>query len=130
MPAEPEQPPAKRLLRGPEPAADQPNSRARQPTGAAVATGPSPAPKKSAAVAPLHGPWPQPETWAGRWPGPARPAATATVTALVVAAAIGAVSIPLDRGGLGWLVTALAGTAALIAARGSRTAHPPASHRR
>jgi hypothetical protein len=56
-------------------------------------------------------------TWAGRWPGPARPAATSTVTALVVAAAIGAISIPLDRGGLGWLVTALAGTAALIAAR-------------
>jgi len=71
---------------------------------------------------PLHGPWPPPPSWGNHWPGPARSASPATVVALLGAAVIAAVSIPLDRGGLGWLVTALAGTAALILAR--RLPHP------
>ena len=55
--------------------------------------------------------------WGRRWPGPGRPAAPATVLALLAAAVVAALSIPLDRGGVGWLVTAVAGTAALIVAR-------------
>ena len=73
---------------------------------------------------PLHGPWPAPPSWRNRWPGPTRPAATPTVVALVLGAAVAALSIPLDRGGLGWFVTALAGTAALIAARLSPRREP------
>jgi hypothetical protein len=57
-----------------------------------------------------------------RWPGPGRRASPAAVAALLTAAAVAALSIPLDRAGVGWLVTAVAGTAALIVAR--RVPHP------
>jgi hypothetical protein len=66
---------------------------------------------------PLQGPWPATTLWGHRWPGPGRPASPATVVALLTAALVAAVSIPLDRGGAGWLVTALAATAALVVAR-------------
>jgi hypothetical protein len=67
-------------------------------------------------VAPLHGPWAAPSLF-GRWAGPARPAPRATIIALLVAAAVAALSVPLDRGGLGWLIAAIAGVAALVVAR-------------
>jgi hypothetical protein len=85
-------------------------------------------------VAPLHGPWAAPSLFGNRWPGPSRAASRATVIALLVAAAVAALSIPLDRAGVGWLVTAIAGVAALVVARlvPDRTpsaAPPPLVHR-
>lgn len=82
----------------------------------------------------LHGPWAAPSVFAFRWPGPARPASRATVAALLVAATLAALSVPLDRGGIGWLVTAIAGVVALIVARTvpdrvPRTAPAPLVHR-
>jgi hypothetical protein len=74
---------------------------------------------------PLHGPWPAPATWGGRWPGPGRPATPATVIAVAVAAVVAAISLPLDRGGIGWLITALAGVGALTVA-GLMPPHRPA----
>ncbi|MFI7546010.1 DUF4153 domain-containing protein [Actinoplanes sp. NPDC049599] len=68
-------------------------------------------------VAPLHGPWAAPSLFGNRWAGPARPASRATVVAVLVAALVAALSVPLDRSGVGWLVTAIAGVAALIVAR-------------
>lgn len=68
-------------------------------------------------VAPLHGPWKDTSVFGRRWLGPAQPASRATVIALLVAAVVAALSIPLDRGGVGWLVTVLVGVAALIVAR-------------
>jgi hypothetical protein len=73
---------------------------------------------------PLHGPWPEVSVWGNRWAGPGRPAAPAKVVALAVAAAVAAVSLPLDRGGIGWLVTALAGVGALTVA-GMMPLRPP-----
>jgi hypothetical protein len=89
---------------------------------------PPPAPHQ--VTPPLHGPWLPVSPWGNRWPGPARPASRATVVALLVAAVVAALSVPLDRGGVGWLVTALVGVAALIVARvvpdsTSRTAPTP-----
>jgi hypothetical protein len=79
---------------------------------------------------PLHGPWPAYDLWARRWPVTGRPAGPPTVLAVAVAAFIGALALPLDRPGLGWLITTLAGVAALIAARAipervSSTVPPP-----
>jgi hypothetical protein len=68
-------------------------------------------------LAPLHGPWVSTSIWARRWPGPAQAATPATVIAVLVAAAVAAVSVPLDRTGVGWLITAVAGVAALVIAR-------------
>jgi hypothetical protein len=87
---------------------------------------PDAAPKRPATAAPpvLHGPWPQFSAWGGRWPGPARPAPAGTVIALVVAALIAALCLPLDRAGLGWLITAVAGTAALVVAARIRSRLP------
>jgi hypothetical protein len=88
-------------------------------TGTALATAPRPTPQPSPALPqpPLHGPWPDVSVFGQRWPGPGRRASPATVAALLIAAAIAALSIPIDRAGVGWLVTAIAGTAALIVAR-------------
>ncbi|MEU4220968.1 DUF4173 domain-containing protein, partial [Actinoplanes sp. NPDC026623] len=68
-------------------------------------------------------------------PGPARPASTATVIALPLAGLVGALSIPLDRAGVGWLITVIAGVAALVVARAipqrtSATAPKPLVDRR
>ncbi len=96
----------------------------RTAAGTALAAPPRPAPtqpKRSPQTPPvpppLNGPWPDPSVFAHRWPGPGRPASPATVAALLTAAVIAALSIPLDRGGVGWLITAIAGTAALAVAR-------------
>lgn len=70
-----------------------------------------------ATMAPLHGPWVQQSVWGRRWPGPARPPGPPTVVAVCVAATVAALSVPLDRPGVGWLVTALAGVAALVIGR-------------
>ncbi|WP_250000416.1 DUF4173 domain-containing protein [Actinoplanes sp. M2I2] len=64
----------------------------------------------------LHGPWPSTAPWARHWPGPVRPATALTVAAVAGAAATAALSLPLDRPGVGWLITALAGLLAVIAA--------------
>jgi hypothetical protein len=68
-------------------------------------------------TAPLNGPWVAPSLWARRWPGPFRPAGTATLLAIGVAAIVAALSVPLDRAGVGWLLTAVAGVAALVIAQ-------------
>jgi uncharacterized protein DUF4153 len=74
---------------------------------------PSQPPAHQAAPPPLHGPWPAASPWARGWPGAARPAAPLAVVAIVAAALITAVSLPLDRPGLGWLIAALAGSTAV-----------------
>ena len=63
---------------------------------------------------PVQGPWVP--LWARRWPGPARPAAPATVVAVLGAAALGTLVLPLDRPGQGWLVAGVAALVALIIA--------------
>ncbi|MDP9796625.1 hypothetical protein J2S43_005137 [Catenuloplanes nepalensis] len=74
----------------------------------------------------MHGPWPSqsPE----RWLGPDAPAAPGVVVALLVAAAIGAGTLNVSRPGLGWLLAALAGTAAVVIAGRARVRRtmPPA----
>ncbi|MDG4827745.1 DUF4173 domain-containing protein [Solwaraspora sp. WMMD1047] len=52
-----------------------------------------------------------------RWPGPAGPARPVVVGVALAAAAVSAVSIPLDQVGVGWLVGVLAGTV-LVAVAG------------
>jgi hypothetical protein len=71
----------------------------------------------------LQGPWPAISVWGLRWPGPGRPASAATVGAVCGAAVVAALSVPLDRPGIGWLVTAFAGVIALAVAR--RLPSPP-----
>jgi uncharacterized protein DUF4153 len=68
-------------------------------------------------VPPLHGPWPATSPWWRAWPGAGRPAGPVTLLAVGVGAVVAALSLPLDEPGLGWLVTAVAGTAALTVAR-------------
>jgi hypothetical protein len=79
---------------------------------------------------PPHGPWQSNSPWKRHWPGAVRPATVTTLAAVGCGAAIAAVSLPLDRPGLGWLITAAAGTAALVITRtpGARPAPaaPPA----
>jgi hypothetical protein len=98
------------------------------PKAPPTSTATAPRPGISAAVRPpqLHGPWPRPRGSNERWLGPVRPASTATSVALLIAAMIAALSTPLDRAGVGWLVTAVAGTIALIVAR-QIPYRPPAS---
>jgi hypothetical protein len=86
---------------------------------------PPPTPAKPLPV--LHGPWPSTAPWARYWPGPVRPASALTVAAVAGAAVIAALSLPLDRPGVGWLVTALAGLAAVILAGpiSTQTGPPP-----
>ncbi len=92
----------------------------RQPEGPPART-----PQPAVPTLPLHGPWPAVSVFGDRWPGPGRPASPAEVTALGTAAVVAALGVPLDRGGAGWLVTAIAGTAALVVARRvSRRARP------
>ncbi|GLY04953.1 DUF4173 domain-containing protein [Actinoplanes sp. NBRC 101535] len=67
--------------------------------------------------APLNGPWPLSTPWGRRWPGPGLPASATTVVALLVATIVVALSVPLDRPGIGWLVAVLAAVVALIVAR-------------
>ena len=78
---------------------------------------PKASPQPVLPAAPLQGPWAEPSVFGHRWPGPVRPASRATVGAVLVAALVAALSVPLDRGGVGWFVTAVAGVVALIIAR-------------
>jgi len=88
-----------------------------------LAPGPAPVPPDRipawppAYPPPIHGPWPSDAPWAKQWPGATRPPTAAATVALGLAAAVAAISLPLDRAGVGWLVTGIAGTAALIVAR-------------
>ncbi|GAA0562899.1 DUF4173 domain-containing protein [Paractinoplanes ferrugineus] len=72
-----------------------------------------------------HGPWPSDLLWGKQWPGPARSAPAATVVAIAIAAVVAAISLPLDRAGVGWLVMAVAGTVALVIS--AILPEPPAS---
>jgi hypothetical protein len=58
------------------------------------------------------------------WPGAGRPAGPVTLLAIAAGAVVAALSLPLDRPGLGWLVTAMAGAAALTVARVVPERHP------
>ncbi|WP_410810703.1 DUF4153 domain-containing protein [Micromonospora sp. 067-2] len=71
----------------------------------------------------------QPESWPAapalpgppslierRWPGPSGSARPLVLAALTAAAVVGAVTLTMVRPGLGWLVAALAATAALVTA--------------
>ena len=89
----------------------------------APARGGLPAPRAAGAPGthwqpvPAHGPWADASLFGRRWPGPGRSASPATVAAVGVAGVVAALSVPLDRGGVGWAVTAAAGVAALVVAR-------------
>ncbi|MFU8853853.1 DUF4153 domain-containing protein [Micromonospora sp. SL1-18] len=58
-------------------------------------------------------PAPQPSAWERRWPGATGAARPVVLGAVAVAAGVTASVVPLDRPGLGWLVAAVAGAAAL-----------------
>jgi hypothetical protein len=130
MPSDHDQP----ISRESRPPRDEPVARPA-PAGTSVASRVAPGGPPLLAPPVLHGPWPQISAWGGRWPGPARPAPAGTVVALLVAAVIAALSLPLDRAGLGWLITAVAGTAALVVAgriryRAPASVPPPLVRRR
>src|SRR4051794_463530 len=77
-----------------------------------------PAPKSPAPpTPPVHGPWRAAEPWGSHWPTTGRPPTRSAVIAVLVAGIVGALAIPLDRPGAGWLVAALAGTAAVVVPR-------------
>ncbi|GAB7042775.1 MULTISPECIES: DUF4153 domain-containing protein [Catenuloplanes] len=105
---------------GPASPAPPPPAAAPAPADAAVRPAPGGAPPAARPGPPVHtqllvhGPWPS--QFPDRWLGPDAPAAPAAVVALLVAAAIGAGTLNLSRPGLGWLLTALAATAALVVA--------------
>ncbi|MFC3380356.1 DUF4153 domain-containing protein [Couchioplanes azureus] len=69
------------------------------------------------AVAPLFGPWADTSLFGRRWPGPGRSASPAAGAAVLAAAGVAALAVPLDRAGVGWSVAAVAGVLALIVAR-------------
>lgn len=77
------------------------------------------------AVLPLHGPWADPRLLAWRWPEPTRTLGVAGMAALLGAAVVAAIAVPLDRPGVGWLVAAIAGAAALYVARPHPRPQPP-----
>lgn len=99
----------------------------RPPTSAVPAPGGPP--PGGMVPPPLHGPWPGVSVFGRRWPGPGRSASPATTIALLAAAVVAALSVPLDRGGVGWLVTAVAGVAALVVARALPAEPPPTAPR-
>ncbi|WP_130509936.1 DUF4153 domain-containing protein [Krasilnikovia cinnamomea] len=76
-------------------------------------------------MTPLHGPWVPVSPWGRDWAGPGRPASPATLLAVAVAATVAALSLPLDRGGAGWMVTAAIGVVALVVARLAPYPQPP-----
>jgi hypothetical protein len=78
---------------------------------------PAATPPKVIHLAPLHGPWPATGRWSRIWPGIGRPADAGTVLAITAAGLVATLDVPLDRPGIGWLVAALTGTAALVIAR-------------
>ena len=78
---------------------------------------PAQQPVKPAFHPPLHGPWPATTLWARRWPGAGRPPGLATLLSVGAAALVAALSLTLDRAGIGWLITAVAGVVALAVAK-------------
>ncbi|KAB1946160.1 DUF4173 domain-containing protein [Micromonospora sp. ALFpr18c] len=91
------------------------------PTGPQVPPTVRPGPAAPAAARPQ--PWPltpavprPPSLIDRRWPGPSGPARPLVLAALTAAAVVGASTLTTIRPGLGWLVAALAGTAALVTA--------------
>lgn len=119
------------------PAAPRTSGPAAPPTSGTAApptSGPA-APQPGGPAAPAIGParplpaWPQPMAAVPRppslierrWPGPAGAARPLVLAALTAAAVLGASTITMVRPGLGWLVAALAGTAALAVAAVVRT---------
>ncbi|PWR12383.1 DUF4173 domain-containing protein [Micromonospora sicca] len=81
-------------------------------------------PQRTAQPAPA-GPAPQPSAWERRWPGATGAVRPVVLGAVAVAAGVSASVVPLDRPGLGWLVAAVAGAAALgTAARPDATGAP------
>ncbi|MBU2663486.1 DUF4173 domain-containing protein [Actinoplanes bogorensis] len=90
------------------------------------------APAQKQVFPPLHGPWPATAPWGRQWIGPGRPASIVTVASVAGAAAIAALSLPLDRAGVGWLVTAIAAMAAVFIADVAKTRGPQplVTHRR
>ncbi|MEE6258341.1 DUF4153 domain-containing protein [Plantactinospora sonchi] len=73
-----------------------------------------------------HAPRP-PSVLHRRWPGPRAGAPRAVVGSVAAAAAVAAVTIPLSRPGLGWLLAGIAGTAALVVAAWSANGRPAAA---
>lgn len=110
-----------------DPAGAEPAATPGHPVGGRTATVLAPPPRSGPGPQPTrpapsgrdlpHGPWPDLSPLGRRWPGPGRPAAPAGVAVLTVAAVVAALSVPLGRVGVGWLVAAIAGTAALALAR-------------
>jgi hypothetical protein len=74
---------------------------------------------------PLNGPWPATSPWRRSWPGAGRPPGPVTLLAIGAGAVTAALSLPLDRPGLGWLITAMAGITALTVARAIPERRPP-----
>ncbi|MBQ0977417.1 DUF4153 domain-containing protein [Micromonospora sp. M61] len=100
------------------------------PTGAQI-----PPPGRPGTVAPAATgrpqPWPvtpalprPPSLIARRWPGPSGSARPLVLAALAAATVVGASTLTMVRPGLGWLVAALAGAAALVTATLNTTAPP------
>ncbi|MGX7677122.1 DUF4153 domain-containing protein [Plantactinospora sp. DSM 117369] len=80
--------------------------------GTWAALGGPPAPSPTSRPLP-----PPPPSWiATRWPGPAGGPTQPVLVGVAAAAAVAAVSLPLTRPGVGWLVAGVAGTAALVTA--------------
>lgn len=96
----------------PKPPAPPPTQPPTQP--------PARPPQQPPAFAPGAQPWqpvlgPRPPTpFEKRWPGPLKPAPALVLGAAAATGVVAAASIALDRPGIGWLVTALTGTAALV----------------
>jgi hypothetical protein len=69
---------------------------------------------------------------ATRWPGPAEPADRVIIAGALIAGVTAAVSVPLDRAGIGWVVAGLAGAGVVVAAArrtGSRPGPEPTGSR-
>lgn len=87
------------------------------PAGKPQADRPAAPPKQAVppVVALVAGPWHRPGLFDNAWPGPGRATTPATAGLLILAALVAAGTV--TSGGLGWLVAACAGTAALAGIR-------------
>ena len=87
------------------------------PAGQPQPDRPATPPKQAAppVVAPINGPWHHPGLYGAAWPGPGVATTPAAAGLLILAALVAAGTV--TGGGLGWLVAACAGTAALAGIR-------------
>jgi hypothetical protein len=76
------------------------------------------------AVPPQMAPRPPAQMWPG-WPGPKSPPSAMALAALAGGAGFAAAALPLERPGLGWLLAAVAGAAAVTVAVGRPQARRP-----